>query len=197
MGYDSVVLASASERRSLLLTQIGVRHRSVAANIDESPQPGERPGPYVGRLAQGKALAVVEAFDGRPDCPVLAADTTVALDGKIFGKPVDEADCVGMLMALAERTHEVLTTIALWYEGGLHVASSTSYVTFRAIGEPECRRYWWSGEPAGKAGAYAIQGFGAVLVASLEGSHSCVMGLPLYETAALLDAAGVRRWQHP
>ena len=119
---------------------------------------------------EGKALAVVEALDGRPDCPVLAADTTVALDGKIFGKPADEADCVGMLMALAGRTHEVLTTIALWYEGGLHVASSTSYVTFREIGEPECRRYWGSGEPAGKAGAYAIQGLGAVFVARLEGS---------------------------
>ncbi len=142
MGYDSVVLASASERRSLLLTQIGVSHRCVAANIDESPRPGERPGAYVARLAESKALAVVEAPDGPPDCPVLAADTTVALDGKIFGKPADEADCVGMLMTLAGRTHEVHTTIALWYEGGLHMASSTSYVAFREIGEQECRRYW-------------------------------------------------------
>ena len=197
MGYDSVVLASASERRSLLLTQIGVRHRCVATNIDESPHPGEQPGAYVARLAEGKALAVVEAPDGPPDSPVLAADTTVALDGKIFGKPADEADCVAMLMALAGRTHEVLTTIALWYEGGLHMASSTSYVTFREIGEQECRRYWGSGEPAGKAGAYAIQGLGAVFVARLEGSYSCVMGLPLFETAALLDVAGVLRWQHP
>jgi septum formation protein len=195
MGYDSVVLASASERRSLLLNQIGVRHHCAAANIDESPRPGELPRVYVERLAEGKALAVVRALDGRPDCPVLAADTAVALDRKIFGKPADEADCVGMLMALAGRTHEVLTTIALWYEGGLNTASSTSYVTFREIGEQECRRYWGSGEPAGKAGAYAIQGLGAVFVARLEGSYSCVMGLPLFETAALLDAAGVRRWQ--
>src|SRR5688572_4084303 len=128
MGYDSVVLASASERRSVLLAQIGVRHHSVAANIDESVPPGEQPGAYVERLARRKALAVVEAHAGRPDCPVLAADTTVALDGKIFGKPADEADCISMLMALGGRTHEVLTTSVLWYAGGLHVASSTSYV---------------------------------------------------------------------
>jgi len=197
MGYDSIVLASASARRSQLLHQIGVRHRVVAANIDESPNPGERPADYVQRLAQDKAQAVVTLLHGRPDRPVLAADTTVVQDSRIFGKPADEAACVAMLGALAGRTHEVLTAMALWDGGQLRRVLSTSYVSFREIDVDECRRYWASGEPAGKAGAYAIQGRGAVFVSRLEGSFSGVMGLPLFETAALLDAAGVRRWEAP
>jgi nucleoside triphosphate pyrophosphatase len=197
MGYDSVVLASASARRSLLLAQIGVRHRAVAANLDEEPHPGEKPDDYVRRLARDKSQAAVDSLGGRPDCPVLAADTTVVLDGRIFGKPANEADCVAMLSTLSGRCHEVLTAIALRADGEFRSAMSASRVTFRAISADECRRYWASGEPAGKAGAYAIQGLGAVFVASLEGSFSGVMGLPLYETAALLDAAGVRRWQTP
>jgi len=197
MGYDSIVLASASARRSQLLHQIGVRHEIVAADIDESPQPGESPAAYVDRLARDKAQAVVSVLHGRPDRPVLAADTTVVEAGQIFGKPADEEACVAMLGALAGRSHEVLTAIALWNAGQLRVVLSTSIVTFRAIHAGECRRYWASGEPAGKAGAYAIQGLGAVFVSRLEGSFSGVMGLPLFETAALLDAAGVRRWEAP
>jgi septum formation protein len=197
MGYDSIVLASASARRSQLLQQIGVRHEVVAADIDESPKPDERPADYVQRLAQDKARAVVTALQGRPNRPVLAADTTVVQAGRIFGKPADEAACVAMLGALADRTHEVLTAIALWNVGQLRLVLSTSYVTFREIDADECRRYWASGEPAGKAGAYAIQGRGAVFVSRLEGSFSGVMGLPLFETAALLDDAGVRRWETP
>ncbi|HEY8264966.1 MAG TPA: Maf family protein, partial [Steroidobacteraceae bacterium] len=115
----------------------------------------------------------------------------------IFGKPDGEAACVAMLGALADRTHEVLTAIALWDAGRLRQVLSTSYVTFRAIDDAECRRYWAGGEPEGKAGAYAIQGRGAVFVSRLEGSFSGVMGLPLFETAALLDTAGVRRWEAP
>ena len=113
MGYDSIILASASARRSQLLHQIGVRHQVVAADIDESPRPGERPGDYVQRLAQEKAQSVVAMLHGRPDRPVLAADTTVVQGGRIFGKPADEAACVAMLGELAGRTHEVLTAIAL------------------------------------------------------------------------------------
>jgi septum formation protein len=195
MTYDSIVLASASARRSQLLTQIGIRHRVVGAHVDESPRHGERPAAYVERLARDKAEAVVARLGTRPDCPVFAADTSVVLDGRIFGKPAEEESCVEMLGALAGRRHEVLTAIALWHDGRLRQALGTSYVTFREIGEDERRRYWSSGEPAGKAGGYAIQGLGAVFVARLEGSFSGVMGLPLFETAALLDAAGVRRWQ--
>ncbi len=195
MGYDTILLASASERRSRLLAQIGVRHQVRAVEIDESPQAGELPGDYVTRLAAGKARAVVDAEGGRPGCPVLAADTTVVLDGSIFGKPAGETDCVAMLTALAGRRHEVLTAVALWHDGQLRQATGASRVTFRAIDPAECRRYWATGEPAGKAGAYAIQGFGAVFVERLEGSFSGVMGRPLFETAAVLDAAGVSRWQ--
>ncbi len=195
MGYDSIVLASASARRSQLLRQIGVRHRIVGAGIDETPRPGERPRDYVQRLAAGKAQAVVAQLEGRPDVPVLAADTTVVLGEALFGKPADEAECVAMLGALGGRTHAVLTALALWHDGRLRQTLDTSHVTFRAIDTDERRRYWASGEPAGKAGGYAIQGLGAVFVTRLEGSFSGVMGLPLFETAALLDAAGVRRWQ--
>jgi len=197
MGYDCVVLASASARRSQLLAQIGVRHCSQAADIDEEPRPGEKPDAYVQRLAREKAQAVADSLGGSPGCPVLAADTTVVLDGRIFGKPADEADCVAILSALSGRRHEVLTAIALRAEGSVRSAMSASRVAFRVIAADECRRYWASGEPAGKAGGYAIQGYGAVFVETLEGSFSGVMGLPLFETAALLDAAGVRRWQSP
>jgi nucleoside triphosphate pyrophosphatase len=197
MGYDAIVLASASARRSRLLHQIGVRHRIAATDIDENRLAGERPVDYVLRLANGKARAAVLAAGGQPEFPVLAADTTVVLGARLFGKPECEAGCIEMLSALAGRTHEVLTAVALWQDGRLQQAHSTSYVTFRAIAADECRRYWASGEPAGKAGAYAIQGLGAVFVERLEGSFSGVMGLPLFETALLLDAAGVRRWQSP
>ena len=195
MGDDAIVLASASLRRSQLLQQLGVRHRVVGADLDETPAPGEAPAAYVQRLAAGKAAAVVARLAGGPGPPVLAADTTVALDGRIFGKPADEADCLEMLGALAGRTHAVHTAVALWHGGFKRQALDTSYVTFRDIDLAERRRYWQSGEPAGKAGGYAIQGLGAVFVTRLEGSFSGVMGLPLAETAALLDAAGVRRWQ--
>jgi len=195
MGYDAIVLASASVRRSQLLHQIGVRHRIVGADIDETPHPGESPPEYVQRLARGKAEAVAARLGPRPDVPVLAADTTVVVDDRIFGKPADEAECLAMLGALAGRTHAVLTAVALQHAGRLSQALDTSYVTFRAIDADEGRRYWASGEAAGKAGGYAIQGLGAVFVARIEGSFTGVMGLPLFQTAALLDAAGVRRWQ--
>lgn len=195
MSYDTIVLASASERRSRLLTQIGVRHASLAADLDEDPRPGESPADYVQRLARDKALAGLAALGGRTALPVLAADTTVVLDGRILGKPSGEQECVAMLMALSGRTHEVMTAVALAEGSDLRTAMNVSKVTFRALDEQECRRYWVTGEPAGKAGGYAVQGLAAVFIARLEGSFSCVMGLPLFETAALLDAAGVRRWQ--
>jgi septum formation protein len=195
MSYDSIFLASASLRRSQLLTQIGVRHESLATDLDEQPLPGEGPADYVRRLAREKALAGLAAQGGRTDRPVLAADTTVVLDGQIYGKPAGEPECVAMLMTLGGRSHEVLTAVALAEGAGLRTALNVSRVTFRALDEQECRRYWATGEPAGKAGAYAVQGLAAVFISRLEGSFSCVMGLPLFETAALLDAAGVRRWQ--
>lgn len=189
MPYARIQLASASPRRSLLLSQIGVPHDIRPVDIDESRYTGESPQAYVLRLAREKAAAGAAAGSG---LPVLAADTTVALGDEIFGKPLDEADGIRMLGELSARTHDVLTAVALACQGRMHTAISETHVTFRAMSAAERRDYWASGEPAGKAGAYAIQGLGAVFIAHLEGSHSGVMGLPLFETAALLDAAGLR-----
>lgn len=192
MPYDRIRLASASPRRSQLLRQIGVAHEVRPVDLDESRHAGETPRDYVLRLAREKAAAGA-AIGG--DLPVLAADTTVAIGAEIFGKPQDESDGVRMLGTLSGRSHDVLTAVALVAEGRLEAAISETRVTFRVLSEAECRDYWASGEPVDRAGAYAIQGFAAVFIARIEGSYTGVMGLPLYETAALLDAAGVRRWR--
>ena len=197
MTYGSIVLASASPRRSRLLAQIGVRHEPFPVDLDERPRNAETPADYVMRIAGDKVKAAAAALGARATRPLLAADTAVVLGDRIFGKPVDEAHGVAMLLALGGRTHEVLTAVVLKWNGGQQCALNRSLVTFRPLDAEECRRYWATGEPAGKAGAYAIQGQGAVFVSRLEGSFSGVMGLPLYETAALLDSAGVRRWGTP
>ena len=192
MPYDRIQLASASPRRSQLLAQIGVVHEIRPVDIDESRDAAESPRSYVLRLARDKAMAGAAAGGG---LPVLAADTTVAIGNEIFGKPQDEADAIRMLAALSGRKHEVLTAVALHCAGRLDSVVSVTGVLLRELSAAECRAYWTSGEPAGKAGAYAIQGLGAVFIERLDGSYSGVMGLPLFETAALLDTAGVRRWQ--
>lgn len=189
--HDSITLASASPRRRELLRQIGVAHEVRAADVDESPRPGEDPAAYVERLARAKAEAVW-ALD--PERPVLAADTTVALGRELFGKPADQNDGLRMLRALAGRTHRVLTAVAVRGARGCEATLSVSEVTLRALSEEECARYWATGEPEGKAGAYAIQGLAATFITALKGSYSGVMGLPLAETAALLANAGVRMW---
>jgi septum formation protein len=189
--HDSIILASASPRRQELLRQIGVAHRVQPADLDESGRPGEDPGGYVRRLAAAKAEAVYAAEPARP---VLAADTAVVLGAELFGKPADRTDCLRMLAALAGRTHQVLTAIAVRHAGGLLEALSVNEVTFRALSAAECRRYVATGEPLGKAGGYAVQGLAATFITRLAGSYSGVMGLPLAETATLLAAAGVRLW---
>ncbi|HUO96589.1 MAG TPA: Maf family protein [Steroidobacteraceae bacterium] len=189
--YDAITLASASARRSQLLEQIGVRHVVRATDVDETLRPGESPEAYVVRLAAGKAEAAW-LVDARR--PVLAADTAVVLGAELFGKPLDQTDGMRMLQALAGRTHRVLTAIAVRAAGGRYEALSASTVTFRDLTAEECRRYWATGEPLGKAGGYAIQGLAAAFITDLRGSYSGVMGLPLAETAALLARAGVRLW---
>jgi septum formation protein len=186
-GPPMLRLASASPRRSQLLGQIGVAHRVAPAEVDETRQPGEPPCRYVERLAREKAM---KAY-GTGTEPVLAADTTVALADELYGKPADRADAVRMLQALSGQTHTVHTAVALAHAGGLELARSDTMVSFRQLTVEECERYWDSGEPAGKAGAYAVQGYAAVFIARIEGSYSGVMGLPLYETAGLLAAAGL------
>jgi septum formation protein len=183
-----VLLASASPRRSALLEQIGVAHEIRATDIDESAKPGEKPEALVRRLARAKA---VEGRRHGTGLPVLGADTVVVLDGKIFGKPVDEADGIRMLRALGGRTHHVLTAVALALPGTVAEALSDTAVTMRSISAGEAQAYWDSGEPADKAGSYAIQGLGAVLIQHINGSYSGVMGLPLYETAQLLQSHGL------
>lgn len=197
MSTDFVYLASGSPRRRELLQQIGVSFRVLGAAVDEAVLPGESPAVYVARLAAAKAGCGWESRRDSAEVPVLAADTAVVLDGKILGKPVDRHDAEGMLRQLSGRTHEVLTAVALRTASGLQAALSRSEVTFRAISAGEAQAYWDSGEPRDKAGAYAIQGRAAVFVAALRGSFSGVMGLPLFETAALLSAAGVPHWHKP
>lgn len=187
-------LASASPRRRELLHQIGVPHLVVVADIDESRLFGEAAGDYVLRLARAKAAAVWSRTADRQGLPVLAADTTVVLGEQILGKPATREEGVSMLRALSGREHAVLTAIALATDRGIVGLTVESRVTFREIDAPEAARYWDTGEPRDKAGGYAIQGFGAVFVASLRGSYSGVMGLPLHETATLLAAAGIPVW---
>jgi nucleoside triphosphate pyrophosphatase len=187
-----ICLASMSPRRRELLTQIGVPHTVVAAHVDESLVGDESPETYVARLARLKAATV----RGRGESlPVLAADTAVVLDGALYGKPADRAAGLAMLAALAGRTHAVLTAVALATGDGVALRVNSSAVRFRDIARAEMEAYWDTGEPCDKAGGYAVQGYGAVFVASLSGSYSGVMGLPLLETAELLREAGIRYWQ--
>jgi len=186
-----ICLASMSPRRRELLAQIGVPHTVVAAHVDESALPAEPPADYVARLARLKATTVRERGEA---LPVLAADTSVVLEGSIYGKPVDRFEGLEMLAALAGRTHQVLTAVALATGRGLALRVSVSSVRFRDIERAEMEAYWDTGEPHDKAGGYAIQGYGAVFVAALSGSYSGVMGLPLFETAELLRDAGIRCW---
>ena len=184
-------LASESPRRRELLQQIGVPHLTAVPDVDETALAGESASAYVVRIACAKARLVA----GRvASLPVLAADTSVVLDGRICGKPADAQEGIDMLGRLSGRTHEVLTAVALAHAGRLEHRLSTSAVRFRPLSLAECRAYWESGEPRDKAGGYAIQGRGAVFIEHLSGSYSGVMGLPLFETAQLLAAAGVPCW---
>jgi septum formation protein len=184
-------LASASPRRRQLLELIGVPHVVTPADIDETPRTDEVPEDYVRRLAREKAEAV---WARHSDLPTLAADTTVVIDGEILGKPESLADAQRMLAKLSGRTHAVHTGIALRHNGGTLANVSTSKVSFGTLSPAQIRAYWDSTEPQGKAGAYAIQGLGAVFVRDVSGSYTGVMGLPLFETAELLRHAGIPVW---
>lgn len=184
-------LASASPRRRQLLDLIGVPHVVTPADIDETPLPGEAGTAYVTRLARDKALAIHARLR---DLPVLAADTTVHVDGHILEKPRSEADCIRMLGLLSGRRHQVYTGVCVVSAAPPTVVCSTTEVEFRAIPHDQMRAYWASGEPQGKAGGYAIQGLGAVFVSNIVGSYTGVMGLPLFETAQVLRQHGVAVW---
>ncbi|MBK8161846.1 MAG: septum formation inhibitor Maf [Gammaproteobacteria bacterium] len=187
---EPVLLASTSPRRRELLAQIGVPFEVVAVEVDEGLRADEAPEDYVVRLALEKARAGAAAA-GRPDARLaLGADTVVVLDGDVLLKPSGRAEALAMLARLSGRTHRVLSGVAVAGRREL-TRLSESRVTFRTIDAREREAYWETGEPADKAGAYAIQGVGAVFVTRLEGSYSGVVGLPLGETAEMLALCGV------
>ena len=199
-----IYLASQSPRRLQLLEQWGVRCELLLPDADEDVEsleavlPGEAPAAYVSRVTDLKLQASLARLQrrGLPSAPVLCADTTVALGRRILGKPLDAAEAGLMLADLAGQRHRVLTAVAVGRLGArgarTWAALSTSWVTFEPLTTAQIRRYVDTGEPMGKAGAYAIQGRAALWTRHISGSYSGIMGLPAHETAQVLDAAGVR-----
>ena len=195
----TVWLASQSPRRGQLLTQIGVGHALLLTGPEEDAEaleaerPGELPAAYVVRVTRAKLEAAVRRRARRdlPDAPIVCADTTVALGRRILGKPADVAEAVATLGLLSGRTHRVITAVAVAAGSQTSLAVSTSRVHFGPMPRAAIDAYVAGGEPFGKAGAYAIQGAAAAWIERIDGSHSGIMGLPLFETAALLRAVGV------
>jgi septum formation protein len=190
-----IYLASASPRRSALLSQIGVEHRIQPVDIDERLLSSESPRTYVTRLARTKAETLwrrlrESASGSSAQLPVLGSDTTVAIGADVLGKPLDRADGLRMLERLSGQTHQVFTAVALCHEGGCDQRVNVSEVTFRALLPDEIAAYWDTGEPADKAGGYAVQGLAAIFIERVMGSYSGIMGLPLFETAELLHRIG-------
>lgn len=191
MSDFDIYLASASPRRRELLEQVGIQYKLLTVSVDEAALPTEAAEDYVQRIALHKARAGQQILPADDHHPVLGADTAVVVDGQILGKPRDRAHALGMLQLLSARRHQVMSAVAV-INAGEHVRLNVSTVTFRDISPAETEAYWESGECRDKAGAYAIQGYAAAFIRHLEGSYSGVMGLPLYETIELLQAAGVR-----
>ncbi len=189
-----LLLASASPRRRELLAQIGVPCTQRPSEVDERVLPGESPEAYVERVTRDKALAAVAACPGRV---VLAADTAVVHGGQILGKPRDRAHALDMLGRLSADAHWVMTAVAVARDERIALQRVDTRVCFRRLSAQELADYWDTGEPADKAGAYGIQGLGAVFVDRIEGSYSAVVGLPLRETASLLEGFGISCWQRP
>ncbi|MEW6464275.1 MAG: Maf family protein [Pseudomonadota bacterium] len=197
---DFIYLASQSPRRSQLLEQIGVPHRLLLPDAQEDAEaleaalPGESPTAYVQRVTALKLDAALARLRrrGLPPAPVLCADTTVALGRRILGKPADVAEARAMLASLSGRSHRVLTAVALGAGRRRGAALSVSTVRFAPLDAARIRAYVASGEPLGKAGAYAVQGRAAAFIAHIAGSHSGIMGLPVFETAELLRGFGWR-----
>ena len=198
-GPGFVYLASQSPRRRELLDRIGVRHELLLADADEdvetleATRAGESPDAYVERVTRAKLRAAMRRLRARglAPAPVLCADTTVAVGARILGKPLDGADATRMLALLSGRIHRVISAVAVAARGRTRLAASVSRVRFATITPARIERYVASGEPFGKAGAYAIQSGAAAWVEKIEGSYTGIMGLPLHETAALLEWAGV------
>lgn len=192
MTTTTLVLASASPRRKELLTQIGVNFCVQAQDIDESVRSNELAADYVERIALEKAQSAISSQSA--STIVLAADTTVVVDKQILAKPEDKEDARRMLNLLSNREHSVFSGVAVGNAQKLLCKVVQTKVTFSPISLSQIDDYWESGEPAGKAGAYAIQGFAAIFVESVTGSYSNIVGLPLFETAELLEEFGIGVW---
>jgi len=188
------LLASASPRRADLLRQIGCRFRVAPVDVDESVFPGEPAVDYVQRIALQKASTAWLA-NRLTGVPVLGADTAVVVGPDIFGKPADREQALSMLHRLSGTTHRVLSAVAMVAGERQLLRCTETLVTFRPLSAGECERYWQTGEPVDKAGAYAIQGLGGVFVTALKGSSSSVVGLPLAETCQLLQAFDIAWWR--
>ena len=186
-----LVLASQSPRRRRLLEQLGLSFRAEPADVDESWVPGEDPRAYVERVAIMKAETAAHALDRDGSICVLAADTTVDLDGEILAKPVDDDDARRMLNALSGRTHQVHTAVVAWTVAEMVADVVTTDVTFAPLTDADIEWYVSIGEHLDKAGAYGMQGAGGALVSRIDGSPSNVIGLPLAETVAVLRASGL------
>jgi septum formation protein len=178
-----IILASRSPRRAELLAAAGISFEVLAADVDETPLPGETPGVYVERLAIAKAQAVLAL---RPEARVLGADTTVTIDNEILGKPVDNADAVRMLRKLSGRVHEVHTGVSLIRAGCVQSVVDTTRVWFEVMTDEDISWYVATGEPVDRAGAYAIQGFASRFIPRIEGSYSNVVGLPVAVVSSIL-----------
>ena len=197
---EFIYLASQSPRRSQLLEQLGVHHELLLAGPEEDPesleveQHGELPVDYVERVTRAKLHAARKRWKARglPPAPILCSDTTVALGRRILGKPVDADDAHDTLSLLSGRTHRVITAVAVATGRSESMAVNVSHVRFAEINKRQIADYIQSGEPFGKAGAYAIQSSAAAWIAHIDGSYSGIMGLPLYETAQLLRQARVK-----
>ena len=195
MTKPVLTLASASPRRKELLYSLGINVNVCPADIDESRLDNEMPKHYVERLALQKAQRVQQILSQRKveisSLPILAADTIVTLDNHLFGKPQGRDDAFAMWQTLSGKTHQVITAVALLTESDYFVALSVSKVRFNHLNEYQMQAYWETEEPIDKAGAYAIQGFASAWVASIEGSYTGVVGLPLYELNDLLKNVGL------
>lgn len=189
--HPQIYLASSSPRRQELLNQIGVSFIVVPQFIEEKHRPNEPPEKFVARLAEEKAGDGLSRLD-HDDIPVLGADTVVVLNKEILGKPDNKDQAIDMLLSLSGQTHQVMTAVALKNQQLSNVMVSISEVSFSKLSREMCENYWQTGEPADKAGSYAIQGKGAVFINNIRGSYSGVMGLPIYETTKLLKEFGIQ-----
>ncbi len=191
MHHLQIYLASASPRRKELLAQIGIKFECLTIDVPEEKKPHEAPQAYADRLALSKAQAGWESSERIENCPVLGADTIVVMDNIILEKPIDKDDGVRMLQLLSGNTHEVITSVAVMHGNHIKTACSISRVKFRKISAHEAAAYWETKEPTDKAGGYGIQGKAAAFVEHIAGSHSGIMGLPLFETANMLKEFGI------